>query len=204
MSKVAIITPTYKRDLKTLERSVRSVLWQGYTDFTHFVCHDGPWEDSEELAAFKEKYSSVVWMNTPERSNTYGASVRQHVLDQLDESFDYVVHFDDDNLLFPEFLEEHVKCLDSHPEVDFTICKILHNGPLPFHMGEAPKIISGIPPVFRNIDTLQVMVRVKAILACGWTQHEGMQGYCNDGYTYQRLGEMFRWEQVPKLLAIHL
>jgi hypothetical protein len=71
-------------------------------------------------------------------------------------------------------------------------------------MGEAPKIITGVPPVFKNIDTLQIMVRAKAMKACGWSQYTGNQGYCNDGYTYQRLGEMFRWIELPKLLAIHI
>lgn len=203
MSKVAIITPTYKRSGSVLDNCIRSVQWQTHSNLEHYICHDGPWEDTEDILKLKEN-NKVVWLNTPERTNTYGAGVRQYVLNQLDESIDYVVHLDDDNLIFPNFVEEHVKCLDKNPEVDFSICKILHNGPLPFHMGEPPKIISGIPPVFRNIDTLQVMVRIKAIQACGWTQYEGMQGYCNDGYTYQRLGEMFRWEQIPKLLAIHL
>ena len=60
------------------------------------------------------------------------------------------------------------------------------------------------------LDQLSIMlreltdVRAKAMRECGWTQFTGQQGYCNDGYTYQRLGEMFRWVELPKLLAIHI
>lgn len=198
--KVAIITPTYNRENKILHRCIKSVQWQTYRNIEHYICHDGPWTKP----ALYSDYPLVYWMNTPERTNSYGAGVRQFVLDSLKQDVDYIVHFDDDNVIFPDFIEEHVNCLEEHPEADFSICKIIHNGPLPAHMGVAPKIISGIPPVFKNIDTLQVMVRASAMKACGWTQHTGIQGYCNDGYTYQRLGEMFRWVEIPKLLAIHI
>ena len=201
---VAIITPTYKRSSKTLHRCIRSVLWQSYSKTAHYICHDGPWLEDEAVDLLKDEYTSVSWMNTPARTNTYGAGVRQYVLDQLPENIKYVIHLDDDNILFPEFVEEHINCLEHHPEVDFSICRISHNGPLPAHLGEAPKILSGIPPVFQHIDTLQIMVRVKAMRECGWTQFQGDQGYYNDGYTYQRLGELFRWVELPKLLAIHI
>ena len=204
-AKVAVITPTYKRDAKVLDRCIRSVAWQSYPEIKHYICHDGAWEEDDKLTALRKEYSLVVnWMNTSERTNTYGAGVRQYVMDNLPEDIDYIVHLDDDNVIFPDFVKEHVDCLEKHPEVDFSICKISHNGPLPAHMGEAPKILTGVPPVFRNIDTLQIMVRAKAMRECGWTQFTGQQGYCNDGYTYQRLGEMFRWVELPKLLAIHI
>jgi glycosyltransferase involved in cell wall biosynthesis len=200
---VAVITPTYNRDAKTIERCIKSVQWQTYMPVEHYICHDGPWAEDPAVDLLKSTVP-VVWMNTPERTNTYGAGVRQYVMEQLPPGVKYIVHLDDDNLLFPNFIEEHVQCLEAHTEVDFSICKIVHNGPLPTHMGEAPKIITGVPPVFRNIDTLQIMVRVEAMKACGWTQYTGQQGYCNDGHTYQRLGEMFRWIELPKLLAVHI
>ena len=202
--RVAIITPTYKRDSKTLHRCIRSVLWQSYANIAHYVCHDGPWLEDEAVELLREEYQLVNWINTPARTNSYGAGVRQFVMDNLPEDIDYIVHMDDDNVIFPDFVETHVICLENHPEADFSICKISHNGPLPTHMGTAPKILTGLPPVFKNIDTLQIMVRTKAMKSCGWSQYTGEQGYCNDGYTYQRLGEMFRWVELPKLLAIHI
>lgn len=201
--RVAVITPTYKREAETLHRCIRAVQWQTYRNITHYICHDGPWPTDKSIDSLKEEYKDVIWWNTPNRTNSYGAGVRQYVLDQIYD-FDYLVHFDDDNLIFPDFVEEHVNCLEQNKDKAFSICRIVHNGPLPAHMGEAPKIISGIPPVFKNIDTLQVVVRAGAMRKCGWSQYIGEQGYCNDGYTYQRLGEMFPWLELPKLLAIHI
>ena len=178
--------------------------WQTYPHIKHYICHDGPWLEDESLDYLKDLYAGVSWQHTPERTNSYGAGVRQYVMDQLPGDVDYLLHMDDDNVIFPDFIEEHVRCLENHPEVDFSICRILHNGPLPAHLGEAPKVITGVPPVFRNIDTLQVVVRTAAMQKCGWMQYTGQQGYCNDGYTYQRLGEMFRWIEIPKLLAVHI
>ena len=77
-------------------------------------------------------------------------------------------------------------------------------GPLPSKLGNPPQIINGTPPVFQNIDTLQIMVKTSAMQTCGWTQNRGKQGYCNDGYTYERLGLMFKWIELPRLLAVHL
>jgi glycosyltransferase involved in cell wall biosynthesis len=202
---IAVITPTYKRDAKTLERCIRSIEWQTIKA-RHYICHDGPWAHDDAVLELRDKYdhADIQWMNTPVRTDSYGAGVRQYVMEQLDDSVKYLAHVDDDNIIFPDYLEEHFICLEKHPAVDFSICRISHNGPLPAHMGEAPKILTGVPPVFRNIDTLQIMVRVKAMKACGWSQYSGEKGYCNDGYTYQRLGEMFRWIELPKLLAIHI
>jgi glycosyltransferase involved in cell wall biosynthesis len=203
--KVAVITPTYNRDPRIIERCLRTVQWQTYSNIDHYVCHDGPWEDTPEVRSLIANYNDrITWTNTPERTDTYGAGVRQFVLDRLPEEVKYVVHLDDDNVIFPDFIKEHADTLEKYPEVDFSICKIVHNGPLPTHMGAAPKIISGVPPTFKNIDTLQVMVRAKAMRECGWVQYQGHQGYCNDGYTYQRLGELSRWVEIPKLLAIHI
>lgn len=200
---VAVITPTYRRDAKTLNKCIRSVQWQTYPAVEHYICHDGPWEKDPAVDLLRSTVPAI-WLNTPTRTNTYGASVRQYVLDQLPPGVKYLVHLDDDNLLFPDFVEEHVKLLEENPDAGFSICRISHNGPLPEHLGEAPKILTGIPPVFRNIDTLQVVVRTEAMQQCAWSQFTGTQGYCNDGYTYQRLGEMFKWVEVPKLLAIHM
>ena len=203
--KVAVITSTYKRPLDIVDRCIRSVQWQTYgiENIVHYICHDGP---SENLLEHQE-WNNVIYTEVPYNTNSYGAGVRQYVLDHYIKSradIDYVVHLDDDNLLFPDFIESHVSILESNLEAHFSICKILHLGPLPGHLGKPPQILNGTPPVFQNIDTLQVMVRVPSMIACGWTQHQGKAGYCNDGYTYDRLGKLFKWVELPKLLAIHL
>lgn len=208
---VAVVTPTYKRDVKIIERCVTSVGCQTYDGtIVHVICSDGP--EEEHVRTYVESLNDphIVYVSTGENTNSFGGGVREHVLRTLIEPailfgpFSYIAHVDDDNVIFPHFIEEHVKALESNPDVGFSICKILHLGPLPQHLGPAPKVISGIPPVFQNIDTLQVVVRASAMIQCGWDTFSGEQGYYNDGYTYDRLGKMFQWVEVPELLGVHI
>jgi hypothetical protein len=147
-------------------------------------------------------------MCTGENTNSYGGGVREYVLSNFIEKnptfFEYLVHLDDDNVLFPHFIQRNVEALEANPLKSFSICRIVHLGPLPQHLGPAPQVINGIPPVFQNIDTLQVVVRTSAMIQCRWDTFSGEKGYYNDGYTYDRLGKLFDWIEVPELLAIHI
>lgn len=207
---VAIITPTHNTNLNILERCIRSVQWQSYgTDnITHFIFHDGLSKKSQE--DFDNSMQINNWKNInygqlPYNTNSYGAGVRQYVMDNhITEKFDYIINLDDDNILFPDFVKTHVSVLEKHTEEQFSICKIIHLGPLPIHLHPVPAVISGIPPVYRNIDTLQIMVRTSAMKQCSWAQKTGISGYCNDGETYEKLGKMFKWIEIPEILAIHM
>jgi len=203
---VAVITSTYKRDPSIIDRCIRSVQWQSYgtQNIMHYICHDGP---TESLNYDYHQWKNVLYTETNINTNSYGAGPRQHILDVIIKNrtdIKYVMHLDDDNILFPEYIESHVSLLEANPDKDFSICKILHLGPLPKNLGTPPQIINGIPPVFRNIDTLQVVVKSDSMIKCGWTQHQGKEGYCNDGLTYERLGKLYSWIELPKLLAVHL
>jgi len=207
---VAVITPTYKRDVKIIDRCVRSVQGQSYNGMVvHIICSDGPEEQHVKQYVDSLEDPSIIYMFTGENTNSYGGGVREHVLKEYIDPFSaftikYLVHMDDDNVLFPHFIEENVKALEENPDKAFSICRILHLGPLPQHLGPAPQVINGIPPVFQNIDTLQVVVRREAMMQCRWDTFSGEQGYYNDGYTYDRLGKMFEWVEVPELLAVHI
>jgi glycosyltransferase involved in cell wall biosynthesis len=207
--RIAIFTPTYNTKLPIVDRCIRSVQWQTYKKdcIDHFICHDGP--DTRALNEFSDYLKNNHWHNIyysqlSHNTKTYGASVRQHLLNTVASGYDYILHLDDDNLIFPEFLEAHVNALEENPDCGFSVCKIIHLGPLPSHLAPAPAIINGIPPVYRNIDTLQIVVRSKAMKECGWIEKTGIDGYCNDGYTYDKLGKMFKWIEVPKLLGVHI
>jgi len=208
LPKVAIITPTYKRDINIIDRGVRSVRSQSYAgSMLHIICSDGPEEEhvKQYVESLQDPY--IIYVCTGENTNSYGGGVREYVLRNFiesDLSIKYLVHMDDDNVLFSHFVERNVEALESNPDKAFSICKILHLGPLPQHLGSAPQVINGIPPVFQNIDTQQVVVRREAMIACGWDTFSGEQGYYNDGYTYDRLGKMFEWIEVPELLAVHI
>jgi len=208
---VAVLTPTFKRSIDVLDRCIRTVQYQTYgiNSSVHFICHDGL--DIEQQDIFDEYQSNnkwiqnVVYLQLNKHTGTYGAGVRQHLLNtEVTDKFKYILHLDDDNVIFPEFLETHVNVLEKNLQAQFSICQILHLGPLPANLGQPPALMDGIPPKFRNIDTLQIVVRAKAMKECGWVQKTGTEGYCNDGYTYENLGKMFPWIEIPKLLAVHI
>lgn len=206
---VAVITPTYKRPTKTIDRCVKSVKSQSYTGpILHIICSDGPEEEHVRNYVDSLMDINIMYVFTGENTNSYGGGVREYVLKNYienDSDIKYLVHMDDDNVIFPHFIEDNVTALEQNPDKAFSICKILHLGPLPNHLGGlGPQVINGIPPVLMNIDTLQVVVRRDAMVQCRWNTYSGEQGYYNDGYTYERLGQMFEWIEVPELLAVHI
>jgi glycosyltransferase involved in cell wall biosynthesis len=208
LPKVAVITPTYKRDINIIDRCVRSVGSQSYDGMIlHIICSDGPEEEHVKTYVESLECPYTIYTCTGENTNSYGGGVREYVLKNFieqDPSLRYLAQVDDDNVLFPHFIERNIDALEENPDKAFSICRIVHLGPLPQHLSPAPQVINGIPPVFQNIDTLQVVVRSEAMIQCRWDTFSGEQGYYNDGYTYDRLGKMFDWIEVPELLAIHI
>lgn len=215
---VCVITPTYKRSSDIIQRCITSVAWQiqvNNLDILQIVCSDGEIEEHaknliHETQKVLPNHVKLLYDYTGENTNSYGGGVRHHVMtnilrDDIENGIcKFLVHLDDDNVLFPDFIKKNLDILHTNPEAAFSICKVLHLGPLPEHLGNAPQVISGVPPVFRNIDTLQVVVRARQMLECGWDHYTGEQGYYNDGYTYDRLGKMFSYVELPELLAIHI
>ena len=69
-----------------------------------------------------------------------------------------------------------------------------------FHLGLPPAILTGIPPVTSNIDTLQAVVRREVMQQTGWV----LDGYGSDGATYEKIGRQFPWVAVDEVLGAHL
>ena len=63
-----------------------------------------------------------------------------------------------------------------------------------------PAVLTGIPPVTANIDTMQVVVRTQAMRESGSV----LQGYLSDGATYERLSRAHPWVEVAEVLGVHL
>src|SRR5262249_20508926 len=135
-------------------------------------------------------------LSTP--AGHFGAGVRQALISHA--SGDYLAFLDDDNMVFPKFAEHMIAALDQAPDASFAICQIVQTTPLPPQYVLAPTIITGIPPVVRNIDTLQVVVRKAVMEKSGWC----LMGYCSDGHTYEKLAQQYRWIPVDEVLGIKL
>ena len=209
---VLIITPTLGRDIPTVHRCIASVSSQIFSGrIYHVVCSDGPEEPpiSGLVAHLRQGHLPTrTWLEyqctDKAPSNTWGATVRQDILAACPHDIDYVAYVDDDNVILPHFVAAHVSALEQHPECGFSVCQIIHNGPLPDRFGRPPAILTGNPVACQNIDTLQVMVRAEVMRAMGWVCNVGSAGYFNDGATYERLARASRHVFVHEILGVHL
>ena len=130
----------------------------------------------------------------------FGAGVRQEVLTER-VTTEYVMFLDDDNTLHPQYLQRMIEALDRAEDGEqFAICAIWYlpsraNPSRPF----VPFVLKGDPSV-DHIDTLQVVVKTKAMRDVGWC----LRGYCSDGFTYEELARRYKYVRVNECLAVHL
>jgi glycosyltransferase involved in cell wall biosynthesis len=198
---ISVLTPTWNRGVKMLNRCMTCVNWQSFEDWEHVIVSDG------QDPALREYFSHTLkdenkrrFIELDENHNDYGASVRKIAMPMLKGK--YIAFLDDDNIIFPEFLEEMVGALEgTSSDVGFAVCQIVHMGPLQAWVGRPPQILQGWPIVVGGIDTLQVVVKKEAIENVGWVS-EG--GFFSDGYTYEALAKEYRHVRVEKILGIHI
>jgi glycosyltransferase involved in cell wall biosynthesis len=173
--------------------------YQTYNNWEHIICSDG-YEPSVEQLVQEFQTPKKHYLYLKNRTNNYGNSPRQFALQHA--RGDFLVFLDDDNLLYPHYLEKMFAALcNTPPDIGFSVCKILHLGPLPKSLGVPPKVLTGIPVKIKNIDTLQVMVKKKHLLSIGgWNENAG---YLADGYTFQKLAEHFGYVTVDETLGVH-
>jgi len=198
---ISILTPTWNRGIKMLSRCMACVNWQTFQDWEHVIVSDGPDEVLREYFAVKSKDEVRRHFHELEENHAdYGASVRKLAMPLLNGK--YIAFLDDDNVIFPEFLEEMIGALEgTDSDVGFAVCQILHMGPLQAWVGTPPQILTGWPIVVGGIDTLQVVVKREAIEKTGWISE---QGFFSDGYTYEALSKEFRHVRVEKVLGVHI
>ena len=201
---VTIITPTYHREEKILQRCLGSVRVQSYLDWTQIVCSDGePEEIPSRLVASSPVYCRVKYQITHKAYRNYGYRVRNEVLQ--DVNTEYVCFLDDDNLILPTYLLKMVQAIESMPKAEWAVCSCLHYGPLREDLhGKPPIVLSGIPPKLFYIDISQVVVRTKIFKELGgFTVGSTDRDYCGDGRTFEKLAEKYSYAVVPEVLTIH-
>ncbi|MFT4261083.1 MAG: glycosyltransferase family 2 protein [Candidatus Woesearchaeota archaeon] len=197
--KITIITPTWNRPLEIIERCIRSVKSQTIQEYEHLICSDG-FEENVKKYVKSKKDPKIKYLHLKKHYQDYANKARQHAFTKA--KADYIIFLDDDNLIFPHYLEKMLNALKNTDEkTAFSICKIIHLGPLPEHLGLPPQIIKGIPVKVQNVDTLQLMIKKKHLKEIGgWNQD---QGYLADGYTYEELAKKYDYIEVPEVLGIH-
>ncbi len=152
--------------------------------------HDGfkqvPFEKEFDLSAL-EKMKTVY---TKERFSDWGHSLRNYGL-RIAEG-EYILHFNIDNLLYPNCLEEVNRCLEQdNMRKEMVIFTIIH------HKNEE-RILTGKPVRFRHIDCLQVVASREAWESIGfWHRNE----YEADGHLYLELSQKYQPYYIDEILA---
>jgi cellulose synthase/poly-beta-1,6-N-acetylglucosamine synthase-like glycosyltransferase len=226
---IGILIPTYKRDKQIIKRAISSAISQrNFIDLNEyilniFICSDTEKKEEHVEEAIKECYQNsfdnkfiysdddkftmdsqiITYYETlGYHSNNYANDPRNKLIQMASKNnMDYVVFLDDDNILFPEYIDESLKVL-LEEDVDFTISQILHLGPVNKELlGEPPLILTGEQVKLQHIDTLQFFLKMHVMEEHGWNKEEG---YLADGYTFESIGEKYKYAYTNKLLAIHI
>jgi hypothetical protein len=188
---VSVIMPTTRtRPREVVARAVESVHAQTYPHWRlHIIQADG-YGSAEPLSYVRDDgvdhyYPGVML-------NGWGGAARQWALDHVPNLGTYLVHLDDDNLLFPRYMERLLRTVDSY---EYVSCDVFY-----FGMGE-PHVLRGGDLRVGKVDTLSVMVRQDAMRSLGW--HEP-SSYYSDGITYEALAAAYEGAYLPEVLAAHL
>lgn len=169
--KFSLIVPHYDGSIsdELFERGIQSLLDQTYQDFEVLIYHDGPIQRPvpDIWKQFSDRAKLTI---TKKRENNWGHGNRDRgIKEALGE---YIVHFNPDNILYPNALEEIVKEINradypieiSNKIIVFPVImrgvqcggwslwRDQENATTKAH------IITGYPPVKNNIDAMQVVM----------------------------------------------
>lgn len=199
---VTIITVTYNRSKEVLKRCLDCVESQTFKDWHHLVIVDDETIDQHISSHLLKMYSCQKreFLALGYHSNNWGNSPRQFAIEYTKDHSKFIVFLDDDNVVFPNYLDTFMTYFQKHPSHDLVICRIIHLGPLPSFHCPPPKILDGNPPVLQNIDTLQVCLRSHIAKTFGWLD----KGYMADGYTIQNFAEHCTYGFLEDILGVHM
>ncbi len=196
-------------------RGIESLREQTFKDFELLVYHDGPLIDSRVAMP-------VPVICTEQRFNDFGHSLRDRGIREA--MGDYIVHFNVDNLLYAPALAEVAAeirrpprlrdqdtgaVIDSDDIIIFPI-KMLGlqriNGTVVQFKGQsgvrAPfyEIMTGNPPVYQNIDAMQLVMKRSLWLAEGGWHDKREDG---DGRMYEAFAKKYGYRTVGPVLGEH-
>lgn len=169
--KVYVLISTYKRYWR-LKQILLQLERQTYRNVHILVCADGHDRLTELIVGwFKRRCDLPVdYDYLPEHGGFWGHPIKRYLLDKIADESAWAVFVDDDNRIYPEYIETLVKGIK--PDRDIVYAQI--------KMGERDDWL--IPPHDLNnsfvrglIDTLCFMVRVKLAKRCkyGWMDRHG-------------------------------
>ncbi len=169
---------------------MRSILLQTFKDFEVIFLHDGYKKEPYEVEFDLSSLEKVKTVYSKERFNDWGHSLRNYGLRLADG--EYIVHFNIDNLLYPDCLRKVNECLErDQVRKEMVIFTIIHHN-------NAEPILTGNPVRFQHIDCLQVVASRTAWESIGfWHRNE----YEADGHLYLELSQKYQPYYIDEILA---
>ena len=176
---------------------MQSLAASTFQDFEVLLYHDGPLSRPlpELPAGLKVKFRE-----TSRRHNDWGHSLRD--LGIREAAGEYILHFNPDNLLAPDVLDQVVRI-----NADIVICAIVLEGTkrvgnrmMRTLSGGDRVIMDGFPPVLGNIDAMQLIMRTQLWRSCGGWYDKSEQG---DGRMYQEFCKKYMPHYCGYMIGVH-
>jgi hypothetical protein len=191
-------------------RGYESVAGQSFRDFEILCYHDGPLLD--RTVRFPLQVTCTL-----QRYNDWGHSLRD--LGIRAANGDYILHFNADNVLHTDALDEIAReirraprlfdqggrALDTDDIIIFPIkmWNLIKFRNLTWQLKGAPAfytILTGIPPLLQYIDCMQLVMKRSLWLAeGGWYDKREL----GDGYMYQAFAAKYGYRTVGPVLGEH-
>lgn len=119
---VSIIVPNYNGEV-FLADTIESVIHQNYDNWELIIVDDGSTDNSEDVA---KKYvsSKIHYIKRPASVRKGGNACRNIGIKNAQGEF--LIFLDSDDLLAPYCLEQRMKYIDEHKDLDFAVFNMFH------------------------------------------------------------------------------
>jgi GT2 family glycosyltransferase len=213
MPRFSIILVHYQKGTphRELLRGVNSLMNQTYQDFEILAYHDGPFTDTSVTMP-------IPFVCMEKNYADWGHTLRDRGIHEA--KGDYIIHFNSDNILYPNALEEISKAIDRPPRLlhgpqkqvldnnNIIVFSIWAHGLQRFgdylqrflSNPEYRLLLTGNPPRALYIDAMQLVMRRDLWLAeGGWYDKSN----CGDGIMYQKFAAKYGYRSVETILGEH-
>jgi len=172
---VNVIVPTYKR-YERLERCLKSIDNQTYMKIKVYVCADGNDDKVKEIVEKfnqRSEYKKYIYLCLDEHEGSIGGRPRIMGIDNLADT-GYVCFVDDDNKIYPTYVETLHKAISSDDKNVVSYCRITHS-----HLSNLVPNDNHIEGKFDlgDVDSLNYMVKNDIAKKCKnlWIHEKGSE-----------------------------
>lgn len=181
-----------------MKQGIDSLAKQTFEDFELLIIHDGPRTGSYDNE-LDEVPKNTKFIHTDQHYGIYGLEEfyagygwghHSRDLGLKQAAGDYILHFNIDNILYPDALQKISDKIDkTNADIIVFACK---------HEKFDIQYFSGIPPVMGKVDLLQCVASKKAWGSIGgWYRYD----HSADGYLFQEMVARYGYVHIPEVLG---